>query len=384
MLLHAIGFTSWIGWTGRAEACSCVFVADLVWPQAGATTVSTQPDIVVARSSNVPMEVILEDPNGGRIPLIERPVEPLIVPVLCLSELSFLTTASALTANTTYSLRFRALESNPLEDRLPPPRSFTTAEESAPDGGIPQLDIRTYKLSFDRPCDPSTFDLCGDYVEVELAGGALDAPLPFWLRLTSSSGGSETTTLIGQPLGKDTAQISRASLPIDAKQPCISYERFDARGQTVASGQLCKPDKCALAGDVARPWRAGCGSSAELGADAWKLVGGDSCSAPPLISRRDGGDEFVVEVSDAGADAASMAEPAPAPRADATPSGPPADDSGAADRAADSAAPETEVNQGSPGGCTLATRHLPYTPSFPWLLALVLLARQRRVLQKLR
>src|SRR5688572_25196487 len=61
-------------WTGRAQACSCGSGAELFWPEDGAVDVPIEPDLVVTLSRNDD-EVILHDPDGVEVPLIERPSE---------------------------------------------------------------------------------------------------------------------------------------------------------------------------------------------------------------------------------------------------------------------------------------------------------------------
>ena len=196
--------------------------------------------------------------------------------MFCFAPLRFFTTASTLLPNTTYTVIVR----RPGATYVPAPRSFTTGEQNTAAVDPAPVELRSYRLSLGT-CY-GTVSPCGDYVELELGKTALETQQPFWLRLTASRHGTETSTVLG------SGSASRAILPADAEQPCIDYERFDARGQRVESRQLCQRDKCAVGHPdcifSGRPGD-GCVGPAALGPDAWELVGADSCDATPRLSR---------------------------------------------------------------------------------------------------
>jgi hypothetical protein len=120
------------------------------------------------------------------------------------------------------------------------------------------------------------------------------------------------TTRVG---GTDTVQTfslrDRALnvlLSVDASDTCLSYERIDVRGERVADGTHCMPEKCArLSRSVTEPWMS-CGGAFALPKAAWDLVAPNRCSDPLPTFTDDGGDRNY---------AVAPGQPEPPPRDDA-------------------------------------------------------------------
>jgi MYXO-CTERM domain-containing protein len=302
--LHAVGIAGLVmgglAWYGAspAQACSCAATTRVVWPAAAATDVARRPNLVVASLlfSSHELEVVLQKADGTRVPVEPTGNPELSMLHVCEGIYQFFRPAEVLDPNTTYSLRVEPGHDPELGHVNIRESTFTTGEELTEAGpGTPAPYIKFHRL-YGTGCAASDA-WCRDLVEASVSGPTAESPALSWLRL-SQGDGRESLQVFTLGVPPSAFQPYRQVMPVFVDEPCLDYAWIDATGATLASGQLCEPEKCARLSADSLILHNSCGEVYFDGVD-WSELAEDSCEDPPVLDS--GSDAGSSPDVDAGA-----------------------------------------------------------------------------------
>lgn len=265
-----------LAFTGRAQACSCPDqTASVLWPARDAQAIVTEPVFVIEHSVGAPLDVQLSDADGAVIAL--RTLRTLETDD-CLPLTTFVQPVVALAASSRYELRAWTPS---IEHPLASSVRFHTGRLREERTLEPPA-LRYHSILAPVSCHDSRDAADCLWTEVEIRGASRDLPHDFSFLLLRSRAEPLHQRVLRIELQGRSEDALYAMLSTSQSEPCVDYEWIDRTGESLSTGALCTPNKCARPRGDYLVTQSSCSTYPEaMGAALWTQVDERSCAEPP-------------------------------------------------------------------------------------------------------